>query len=237
MQTAYWRNSETLFTYALAVTGKNDVAENNLGIVFLEKGQLDDAISKLQAAVDLRPENGPAHNNLAKALLQKGRLPEAMAHYRKFLEIEPSNVEAHNILGTALVQQGHIREAIDQWQDALASDPENGNAASNLAWVFATSPEDSLRDGPRAVGLAEKALRISGGKIPMIFRILAAAYAENAQFPQAIEAAQRGAQLANSQGNIALANELQRNLALYQVGQPLRDHTLIRPRLLPTNGE
>ena len=132
-QTAYWRNSETLFTHALAVTGKNDVAENNLGIVFLEKGQLDEAISRLQAAVDLRPENGPAHNNLAKALLQKGRLPEAMAHYRKFLDIEPANVEAHNIVGTALVQQGHIREAIEQWQDALANEPENGNAASNLA--------------------------------------------------------------------------------------------------------
>src|SRR5438874_1782247 len=204
-QTAYWRNSETLFMHALAVTGKNDVAENNLGIVFLEKGQLDEAISRLQAAVDLRPENGPAHNNLAKALLQKGRLPEAMAHYRKFLDIEPANVEAHNIVGTALVQQGHIREAIEQWQDALENEPENGNAASNLAWVFATCPEDSLRDGPRAVELAEQALRIPSGKLPMIFRIVAAAYAENGQFAQAIESAQRGAQLANAQGNTALS--------------------------------
>ena len=235
-QTAYWRNSETLFMHALAVTGKNDVAENNLGIVFLEKGQLDEAISRLQAAVDLRPENGPAHNNLAKALLQKGRLPEAMAHYRKFLDIEPANVEAHNIVGTALVQQGHIREAIEQWQDALENEPENGNAASNLAWVFATCPEDSLRDGPRAVELAEKALRISSGKIPMIFRIVAAAYAENGQFAQAIESAHRGAQLANAQGNTALSSELQSNIVLYESGRPLRDPTLTNNSLLP-NGE
>jgi len=32
---------------------------------------------------------------------------------------------------------------------------------SNLAWVFATSPDQSLRDGPKAVHLAERALRIS----------------------------------------------------------------------------
>jgi protein O-mannosyl-transferase len=226
IQTSYWRNSETLFTHALAVTKHNDVAENNLGIIFLQNGQLDDAISRLQAAIDLRPENGPAHNNLAKALLQKGRVAEAMVHYRKFLEIEPENVEARNILGTALIQQGRIREAIEQWQDAQAIEPENGNAASNLAWVFATCPDDSIRDGRRAVELAEKALRISGGKIPMIFRVLAAAYAEDGRFSQAIESAQRGADLATSQGNPGLAAELQSNIALYQAGTPLRDPSL-----------
>src|SRR6266581_2632252 len=226
VQASYWRDSETLFTRALAVTRNNDVAENNLGIIFLQKGQLDEAISRLQAAIDLRPENGPAHNNLAKALLQKGRLAEAMVHYRKFLEIEPENVEARNILGTALIQQGRVKEAIEQWQDALAIEPENGNAASNLAWVFATCADASIRDGGRAVELAEKALRISGGKIPMIFRILAAAYAENGRFSQAIETAQRGAELANIQGNPGLATELQSNIALYQTGRPLRDASM-----------
>ncbi len=223
LQTSYWRDSETLFTHALAVTSNNDVALNNLGIIFLEKGQLDDAISKLQAAIDLRPENAPAHDNLAKALLKKGQVAEAMVHYRKFLEIEPENIEARNTLGTALIQQGHLKEAIDQWQDALALQPNNGNAASNLAWVFATCPEDSIRDGARAVELGEKALRISGGKIPMIYRVLAAAYAENGRFADAIEIAQRGAELATTQGNPGLAAEVESNVVLYRSGTPLRD--------------
>ena len=226
LQTSYWRDSERLFTHVLAVTGNNDVALNNLGIIFLERGQLDDAISKLRAAIDLRPENGPAHDNLAKALLKKGQVAEAMVHYRKFLEIEPENVEARNTLGTALIQQGHVKEAIDQWQDALALQPDNGNAASNLAWVFATCPETSLRDGARAVELGEKALRISGGKIPMIHRVLAAAYAESGRFADAIETAQRGAELATTQGNSGLAAELESNIALYQSGRPLRDPSI-----------
>jgi len=226
VQTSYWRDSETLFTHALAVTSNNDVAENNLGIVFLRKGKLDDAISLLQAAVDLRPENAPAHDNLAKALLQKGQVADALVHYRKLLEIQPENLETRNILGTVLIQQGRIREAIEQWQKALAIQPENGNAMSNLAWVFAASPEDSVRDGARAVELAKNALRISGGKIPMIFRTLAAAYAENGRFREAIETAQHGVALANSQGNPGLAAELQSNIALYQAGRPLRDPSL-----------
>jgi tetratricopeptide (TPR) repeat protein len=226
LQTSYWRDSETLFTHALAVTSNNDVALNNLGIIFLDKGQLDDAISKLEAAIDLRPENAPAHDNLAKALLKKGQVTEAMVHYRKFLELEPANVEARNTLGTALIQQGHVREALDQWQEALALQPENGNAASNLAWVFATCPQDSIRDGTRAVELAEKAFRISGGKIPMIYRVLAAAYAESGRFADAVETAQRGAELATSQGNPPLAAELESNIALYRSGGPLRDPSI-----------
>jgi len=226
IQSSYWRDSETLFTHALAVTSNNDVAENNLGIVFLRNGNLDEAISLLQAAVDLRPENSPAHENLAKALLQKGQVADALVHYRKLLELQPDNIEVHNIVGTVLIQQGQAREAIEEWQKVLAIQPDNGNAMSNLAWVFATSPDDSLRDGPQAVQLAEQALRISGARIPIIFRTLAAAYAENGQFSEAIETARRGIDLANSQGNSGLATELQGNIALYQAGRPLRDPSL-----------
>ncbi len=226
VQASYWRDSETLFIHALAVTSNNDVAKNNLGIVFLQKGNLDEAISLLQAAVDLRPENSPAHENLAKALLQKGQVTDALVHYRRLLELQPDNIEVHNIVGTVLIQQGQAREAVEEWQKVLAIQPDNGNAMSNLAWVFATSPDDSLRDGAKAVQLAEQAMRISGGRIPIIFRTLAAAYAENGRFSEAIQTAQRGIELANSRGNSGLATELQSNIVLYQERQPLRDPSL-----------
>jgi len=226
VQTSYWRNSETLFRHALSVTTNNDVAENNLGIVFLGKGKLDEAISFLQSAADLRPDNSPAHENLAKALLQKGRVADALVHYRKLLELQPDNIEVHNIVGTVLAQQGRVREGAEEWQKVLMIEPDNGNAMSNLAWVFATSPDQSLRDGGRAVQLAEQAVRLSGGRIPILFRTLAAAYAENGRFSEAIQTAQQGIELANSQGNVGLANDLQGNIALYQERQPLRDPSL-----------
>jgi Tfp pilus assembly protein PilF len=232
IQTSYWRDSETLFRHALAVTANNDVAENNLGIVFLREGKVDQAISLLQAAVDLRPDNSPAHENLAKALLQKGQVTDALVHYRKLLKLQPDNIEVHNIVGTVLIQQGRISEGVEEWQKVLAIQPDNGNAMSNLAWVFATSPDDPLRDGKRAVQLAEDAMRISGRRIPIIFRTLAAAYAESGEFSKAIRVAQQGIELANSQGNSGLATELQGNIALYQEQRPLRD-----PSLTPGSSE
>jgi tetratricopeptide (TPR) repeat protein len=226
VQTSYWRDSEALFRHALAVTTNNDVAENNLGIVFLGQGKVDEAISLLQSAVDLRPDNSPAHENLAKALLQKGRVADALVHYRKLLELQPDNIEVHNIVGTVLIQQGRVGEGVEEWQKVLAIRPDNGNAMSNLAWVFATAPDQSLRDGPKAVELAEQALRISGGRIPILFRTLAAAYAESGEFSKAIQTAQQGIELANNQGNSGLATELQGNITLYQGQRPLRDPSL-----------
>jgi tetratricopeptide (TPR) repeat protein len=226
VQTSYWRNSERLFRHALAVTTNNDVAENNLGIVFLGQGKVDEAISLLQSAADLRPDNSPAQENLAKALLQKGRVADALVHYRKLLELEPDNMEVHNIVGTVLVQQGRVAEGVEEWQKVLAVQPDNGNAMSNLAWVFATSPDQSVRNGPKAVQLAEQAVRVSGSRIPILFRTLAAAYAESGRFSEAIQAAQQGNELANSQGNSGLAAELLGNIALYQERQPLRDPSL-----------
>jgi tetratricopeptide (TPR) repeat protein len=226
VQTSYWRDSETLFRRALAVTTNNDVAENNLGIVFLGQGKLDEAISLLQSATDLRPDNSPAHENLAKALLQKGQVADALVHYRKLLELQPDNMEVHNIMGTVLVQQGRVQEGVEEWQKVLSVEPENGNATSNLAWVFATSPDQPIRNGAKAVQLAEQAVRISGGRIAILFRTLAAAYAENGRFMDAIQTAQRGVELANSQGNSGLATELQANIALYREQQPLRDPSL-----------
>jgi tetratricopeptide (TPR) repeat protein len=233
VQTSYWRNSETLFKHALAVTTNNDVAENNLGIVFLGQGKVDEAISLLQAAVDLRPDNSPAHENLAKALIQKGQVSDALIHYHKLLELQPDNIEVHNIVGTVLVQQHRVREGMEEWQKVLAIQPDNGNAMSNLAWIYATSPDDSLRDGMKAVQLAEQAMRISGRRIPIIYRTLAAAYAENGQFSQAIQTAQQAFELANSQGNSGLATELQGNIVLYQEQQPLRDPSLTNDSASP----
>jgi Tfp pilus assembly protein PilF len=229
LQTTYWGTSETLWAHALAVTDNNDVAENNLGIVLLQQGRVDEAIPRFERAIQIRYQNAPAHDNLAKAFLRKGQLTDAIVESRKLLEIQPENLEVRNILGTVLIQQGRIREAIEQWQETLRRDANNGNAKSNLAWVFATCPENSLRDGNRAVQLAEQALQLSGGQNALVLRTLAAAYAESGRFTDAGETARRGAELANQQGNSGLARELEASIALYESGRALRDPSLATP--------
>ena len=125
-----------------------------------------------------------------------------------------------------LVQKHQARAAIAQWEQSLALNPNDGNAQSNLAWTLATAPDDFLRDGKRAVTLAESALQLAGGVSPILHRTLAAAYAETGRFVDAIETASRGRRLAEREGNRLLADELATNISRYQQHLPLRDASL-----------
>ncbi len=224
-QTGYWRNSEALWTRALTVTNNNDVAENNLGVLLLARGQVSEAISRYEKAIALRPTNTEARTNLANALLYQGRLDEATDQLRRTLEMQPENVEARNTLGAALIRRGQAGAAIAEWERVLAEHPDNGNAQANLAWVLATSPHAELRNGRRALDLAQRALQLSGGTNAMIFRTLGAAYAENGRFSEASQSAEKGLLLAITHRNTALIRDFEMNIASYRAGEPLRDGT------------
>ncbi len=101
--------------------------------------------------------------------------------------------------------------------------PNDMNAQTNLAWVFATSPDASLRDGVKAVELAKEVVERAGHANVIVLRTLAAGYAESGRFTEAIETAQQALQLAVAQGSSALTEDLQLNIANYQRGLPLRD--------------
>lgn len=198
-------------------------AHNNLGIALTSKGELDEALAHFGKAIELDPHLPKVHHNIAMILLRKGQLDQAIAHLQQELQVNPASAEAHNDLGIVWSQQGRIDQAINEWQKTLELQPDNLKAYCNLVWVFATFPDGAIRSGAKAVALGERALQLSGEEDPRIYRLLAAAYAENRQFDKAIETAQRGSELATKQGNYAAANALELNIDLYRKSLPLRD--------------
>ncbi len=225
-QVAYWKDSETLWTRALAVSPESDVALAGLGGVFLATGKVDAAISNFQDALRIRPNNAEVHGTLAEALMRKGQTHEAMSHWERAVALQPEDVQAHDKLGALLVQERRLGEGTAQWRESLKYDHDDANALSNLAWVLATAPEASARNGVQAVEFARRASHMAGDANPLILRTLGAAYAENGDFSSAIDAASRGAQYAVEQHQSALANELRQNIALYNERTPLRDVSL-----------
>jgi tetratricopeptide (TPR) repeat protein len=265
-QTSYWRNSETLWKHALAVTSDNDIAHNNLGYLCNDRGELDEAISHFESAARIRSAKKDPHYNLASAFVQmnlgdalarKGKPDDAMVHYdeairlqpdygdayfnrgtvlfatghideaiadlTKALEIHPNDTDAHTSLGNALLQKGSPREAIAQYLTALALVPKDPHSRNNVAWVLATASDGSIRDGARAVGFAEEAVQLSGGREPRFLRTLAAAYAESGRFSEAIAVAQQAAGIANMQAKPDVAKRLENDLLLFRGNLPLRE--------------
>ena len=185
-------------------------------------GDLDDAIARYSTCLARMPDQAEAQYNMASALLRKGRTDEAIEHLQKTLQLVPENADAHANLGSAFLARGRPREAGAEYQNALRISPENVAALSNLAWLLATSADPSLRNGPEAVRLAERADSASSRSEThaRVLRILAAAYAEAGQFAEAKETAQHALEAANIQGNTTLADALQAELALYDLALP-----------------
>ena len=145
VQTSYWKNSETLWTHALAVTSDNDVAHNNLGYLSLRRGELDEAISHFNTALNIRAGNAASHynlghalieNNLANALARKGQPGEAIPHYEEATRLRPDYADAYYNFGTVLFREGKIDDAIAEWQKALAIQPYDAEAHTSLGSAF-----------------------------------------------------------------------------------------------------
>jgi len=217
------------FQQALQINPDNADTHVNLGNILMQKGKADEAIAQFQKALQINPDHAQAHNNLGNALLQKGKVDEAIAHLQKALQINPGYAKAHNNLGNALLQRGRVEEAIAHFQQAVQIEPAEPAAQNNLAWLLATCPQASLRNGSKAVELARQANALTGGENPVILHTLAAALAEAGQFSEAVETAQHALRLAGAQSNTALAGQLQLEMKLFQAGMPF--HTPEQTRI------
>lgn len=196
-QTTYWRDSILLWKHALEVTSENQTAYQNLAAAYWAAGKVEES--------------------------RRTSRMGAIAHARTTLKDFPYDVATHNDLGVLLLQTGRVREGIQQWETSLGIDPNDGNALNNLAWVLATLPDDSIRDGKRAVRLAEQAASLPGGNSPIVLRTLAAAYAEAGDFSKAIETAQRALDVANTQRDPSLPATLRHEIELYRANTRYRE--------------
>jgi len=218
------RANEAIIHFQKALEINPDFAEahNNLGSCFLQIGQVNEAITHFQKALAINPNFAEAHNNLGYSLLQIGRVDEAIVQYRKAIELQPRLPQAYNDLGNAFRRKGMAAEAMACYQKAIELQPQFIPAQINLAWMLATWPAPSVRNGGKAVALAEQANQFSRGKDPLILRTLAAAYAETGRFPEAVLTARQALALAMAQSNPGLTNELQTEIGLYQTNSPCR---------------
>jgi tetratricopeptide (TPR) repeat protein len=217
--------NEAIAQYRMALEIDPDYsnAHLNLAVALAQSGQIEEANAQYRKALELNPASAEAHNGLGVILLSQARLDEAIAHFRQALEINPRSPDTFPYLGMAFFKKGQIKEAMDSWQQALEINPNQVYVLNNLAWLLATTPDASLRNGSRAIALAAQASQLSADGNPLVLHTLAAAYAEAGSYGTAAVTARRGLELAVAQKNDALAATLQKEIKLYESGAPVRD--------------
>ena len=208
---------------ALAIRPQYARAHNNLANALSQSGRAEEAIRHYEKALEIDPQLSEVHHNCGVALSRIGRFDEAIMHYRKAIELSPGLVPAREHLCIALYFQGKVAEAVAQCRDLLRLQPNQIGALTLAAWALATSADPSIRNGPEAVELAQRAARLPEGQTPETLNTLAAAYAEAGRFAEAADVARHAMRLASARGNAALAAALGSRIELYEAGSPFRD--------------
>ncbi len=198
-------------------------ARGNLGNIMACRGQIDEAIAEYRKALEIRTQDADLHCNLGVALARCGRFDEAITEYEKALEIESGDTKAQRNLGIVQPQREGILKTLARQRDSLRSRPDDVALLNDTAWLLATNPNASIRNGAEAIELAERAVQLSDGREPAILGTLAAAYAEAGRFAEAVKTAEHALTLATDRNNSVLAETLQARIKLYRAGSPYRD--------------
>ena len=156
-----WRNSETLWTYALSHgAADSSMAQYNMAIVLYSQGKLDAAAAHGAEAIQLNPGDFTVQNFMGIVLQRQGNLEAAAGQFAKALGLSPDYVGAHYNLGVVLSRQGKFDQAAAHYAQVLKLDPGFADAHNNLGIDF--SVQGKL---PEAEAHYREALRLNPGRV------------------------------------------------------------------------
>jgi tetratricopeptide (TPR) repeat protein len=144
-------------------------------------------LAKAEAYLKRHPEDRKRAIVFGGMLVKKSEYERAIEFYEERLSNNPEDPEFWYGLGWACEKSKQWAQAIHGYEKAYEADYRHIGALNNLAWVLATAPDETVRDGKRAVKLAKRAMRMAGPQALFAADTLAAAFAESGDFDSAIE--------------------------------------------------
>jgi tetratricopeptide (TPR) repeat protein len=181
-----------------------------------------DSESLYRHGIQVTHDNWILHTNLGALLKSRGELSEADEHFKEAFKIKPDNAETQYHMADVLLRAGDVRQAISSLNRAIELDPQFDLALNDLAWLLATQADPTLRNPAHALELAKRACEVQSPDAALL-DTLAAAYASNGQFDNAIATAEKALAMANDANQTQLASVIQLHLARFRAGQPIRE--------------
>ncbi len=196
-------------------------------------GKLETAVEELEKFRKENPQDVASLLQLAMLYSAQQSYDEAIAAYTDVLAREPQSFLALRGRGDALLGVGKHAEAIADYERAYKLQPKEPGLLNNFAWVLATSPDDKLRNGRRAITLATVAGEQTEFQQAHILSTLAAAYAESGDFAAAVKWSEKALAAGSDEQKEGLAKELES----YKARQPWRERQLPEAKTEKKPGE
>jgi len=209
------------FREAIRLKPNFAIAHLNLGILLRDQGDAEQAVKHLRQAIRIDPQYLNAHLALADILLKNATYQDAANHYSHVIRIDPRHRAARLAQAMALAQMGKYAEAHARLKQGRELLPESMILAHAHARLLAAAPDQNLRDGATALKLALEVFKVRQSVDHA--ETVAMAYAETAQYDQAVTWQKRAILAAGKSPPYEPLSRLQKNLALYQKRQPCRE--------------
>lgn len=215
------------FSKAIELDPENLPALNDRGTSYRRLGQSPQAKADFDRMIAKGVKHPAAYTNRGLTWLDLGNTEQAMVDLHAALELDPKFAPAWEASGAAREAMGHLPKAIEDYRKAVEIDPNFAMAWNNAAWLLATAPDASVRNGAQAVEYATKACELTSFQKADFLDTLAAAHAEAGQFTQAVARARETLQLVDEKHKATIEERLK----LYEAGRPF--HELGEPAPAP----
>lgn len=217
---------EALAVYRTAASLPGVSAEEAIGLLddaaklAWRKNLRDQSVLLWRQGIEKNPASAKAHLNLGNGLQLLNRRQEAEAELAKAVELEPADANARLSLAALRIQMGNFAAAKADLEAGLALQADQPALMNTLARLLATAPEAALRDGRRALELAQRSLGLES-RIETA-ETVGMALAEMGQFEQAIRWQSSLAQQAQQRNDRQALARLVATLRQYEKRQPIR---------------
>ena len=131
-QTTCWKDGETLFRHAIAVTTNNSLAHVNLGDALDKAGRAEEAKAEFFIALNLEPDSPLTLTGLGTLFEHQGDVTNALNYFNLALSKKPQYGDAHYGLANLLAKEGRFAEAAEHYAQSLNSNPDAPDAQNNL---------------------------------------------------------------------------------------------------------
>ena len=202
------------------------------------EGDLEAAIAKYHAALELAPELHGARFALARIFAGLSRFEEARVEFATLVAANPGDGVARRGEATALILLGRWTEAQQRLEEGVRANLRDGQLAHLLARVMSSAPEDAVRDGARALELAMRVYDVQ--KKAIVGETIAMAFAELGEFERALAIQREMIKIVEAAGDERLLAVMRERLAAYTRREAWRAESpleIVQSTELPVAGE